>query len=51
VNAGKRPRFLLDLAGELFWLKDKAGTKFVANQSLSLQQDGTIELLICVWNR
>jgi plasmid stabilization system protein ParE len=27
VNAGKRPRFLLDLAGELIWLKDKAGTE------------------------
>ncbi len=27
MNAGKRPRFLLDLAEELFWLKDKAGTE------------------------
>ena len=27
MNAGKRPRFLLDLAGELIWLKDKAGTE------------------------
>jgi plasmid stabilization system protein ParE len=25
VNAAKRPRFLLDLAEELTWLKDKAG--------------------------
>jgi len=25
VNASKRPRFLLDLAEELAWLKDKAG--------------------------
>jgi plasmid stabilization system protein ParE len=25
VNAAKRPRFLLDLAEELYWLKDKAG--------------------------
>jgi plasmid stabilization system protein ParE len=26
VRAAKRPRFLLDLAEELTWLKDKAGT-------------------------
>lgn len=25
MNVAKRPRFLLDLAGELYWLKDKAG--------------------------
>lgn len=25
MNAAKRPRFLLDLAEELYWLKDKAG--------------------------
>jgi len=25
VNAARRPRFLLDLAEELTWLKDKAG--------------------------
>jgi plasmid stabilization system protein ParE len=25
VSAAKRPRFLLDLADELMWLKDKAG--------------------------
>jgi plasmid stabilization system protein ParE len=25
VTAAKRPRFLLDLAEELYWLKDKAG--------------------------
>jgi plasmid stabilization system protein ParE len=27
VNASKRPRFLLDLAGELTWLNDKAGAE------------------------
>jgi len=27
VNAAKRPRFLLDLAEELYWLKDKAGAE------------------------
>jgi plasmid stabilization system protein ParE len=27
VNAAKRPRFLLDLAEELAWLKDKAGAE------------------------
>jgi plasmid stabilization system protein ParE len=27
VNVSKRPRFLLDLAGELTWLKDKAGAE------------------------
>ncbi len=27
MNAAKRPRFLLDLAGELAWLKDKAGAE------------------------
>jgi plasmid stabilization system protein ParE len=25
MNVAKRPRFLLDLAEELYWLKDKAG--------------------------
>jgi plasmid stabilization system protein ParE len=25
VNVARRPRFLLDLAEELYWLKDKAG--------------------------
>ena len=25
MNAAKRPRFLLDLAEELYWLNDKAG--------------------------
>jgi plasmid stabilization system protein ParE len=27
VNAATRPRFLLDLAEELIWLKDKAGAE------------------------
>jgi plasmid stabilization system protein ParE len=27
VSAAKRPRFLLDLAEELYWLKDKAGAE------------------------
>ena len=27
MNAAKRPRFLLDLAEELTWLKDKAGAE------------------------
>jgi plasmid stabilization system protein ParE len=27
VNSSKRPRFLLDLAEELAWLKDKAGAE------------------------
>ena len=27
MNAAKRPQFLLDLAGELTWLKDKAGAE------------------------
>jgi plasmid stabilization system protein ParE len=27
VNAAKRPRFLLDLAEELTWLKEKAGAE------------------------
>ena len=27
MNAAKRPRFLLDLAEELIWLKDHAGTE------------------------
>jgi plasmid stabilization system protein ParE len=27
VSAVKRPRFLLDLAGELIWLKEKTGTE------------------------
>jgi plasmid stabilization system protein ParE len=27
VNASKRPRFLLDLAEELIWLKEKAGAE------------------------
>ena len=27
MNVSKRPRFLLDLAGELTWLKDKAGAE------------------------
>ena len=27
MNAAKRPRFLLDLAEELIWLKDKAGAE------------------------
>jgi plasmid stabilization system protein ParE len=27
VSAAKRPRFLLDLAEELIWLKDKAGAE------------------------
>ena len=27
MSAAKRPRFLLDLAEELIWLKDKAGTE------------------------
>ena len=27
MNVAKRPRFLLDLAEELYWLKDKAGAE------------------------
>ena len=27
MSAAKRPRFLLDLAEELYWLKDKAGAE------------------------
>jgi plasmid stabilization system protein ParE len=27
VNIARRPRFLLDLAEELYWLKDKAGAE------------------------
>ena len=29
MSAAKRPRFLLDLAEELYWLKDKAGAEVV----------------------
>ena len=43
MSAAKRPRFLLDLAEELIWLKDKAGAEVAERWYEALM--GTVEFI------